>query len=69
MGAIEDTIESIELRKPGECFSYRKIAAIASQDHEGWQTSPRRVDTLNRCHPLSVVWLDGSCSTDRVSPY
>jgi hypothetical protein len=43
------------------------LVELASQDHEGWQTPARRVNTLDRCYPLSVTWLYDSRSTNRVS--
>ena len=52
MGAIEDAIEAIESREPGEDFTYRNIAKIfgvnrttLARRHKGFQASRTVIST------------------------
>jgi hypothetical protein len=52
---------------------WREVAVPASlvlltrQDHEGWETPARRVDTLNRGNPVLMAWLYSDCSACSMS--
>jgi hypothetical protein len=65
MGAIEDAIKAIELREPGEPFSYRRIAAIygcshaaLSQRHQSVSTSrSTKAQNQQALHPQQELEL------------
>ena len=40
-----------------------RLVEFSFQDHKGWKTPARRANTLNCCYPLSIAWLNKSCST------
>jgi hypothetical protein len=42
------------------------LVELAREDYERWDTPPWRVDTLDRCYPLTIAWLNDSRPTNCV---
>lgn len=42
------------------------LVELSFQDYKGWKTPAGRVNTLSYCHPLSITWINSSCSANSV---